>query len=219
MLARTVAVLGVILLLLGSILAVPTTAASGSRSSSPAVSGSGSIVIAATEDYGYQPANLEQVPTGANISVTFTDQSALQHSFTISSREGFVIPSGYSDEQLTQFLAAYPPMFSLLVNGSGEVATGNFTSPTVPGWYEFVCDVSGHFQNGMYGFIAFGENLPSNLTKTPRTGLGLSHLTPLDGAAIAVIFVAFLLSLVLWRRRPPRSSVANQPRRDTGPAP
>jgi plastocyanin len=217
MLARTAAVLGILALVLG---AVAASAASGSpvyRSTSTATVGAGSIVIAATEDYGYQPANLQQVPTDANISVRFTDQSALQHSFTITSREGYVIPTGYTDEQLSQFLSTYPPMFSLLVNGSGEVATGNFTSPATPGWYEFVCDVSGHFQNGMYGFVAFGENLPPNLTKTPRTGLGLSSITPLDGVAIAVIFLAFLASLVLWRRRPPKpDKVAVRPRNDTG---
>jgi len=213
MLERAAVVLGVLALLVGVAVATPSTGASSPHASLPAASGTGSIVLAATEDYGYQPADLEQVPTASNISVTFTDQSALQHSFTISSREGYVIPTGYSDAQLAQFLATYPPMFSLLVNGSGEVATGNFTSPATPGWYEFVCDVSGHFQNGMYGFIAFGENLPSNLTRTPRTGLGLSNLSPLDGVAIVVVIVALLLSVVLWRRRPPNSATPSRPER------
>jgi plastocyanin len=169
-----------------------------SPASSPATGDS--LHVAATGDYGYQPETFEQVPTDANITVTFTDDSPLQHSFTISSREGFEIPTGYNTTQLTQFLVSYPPLFSLLVNGSGDVATGNFTSPATPGWYEIVCTVSGHFQLGMYSFIAFGENLPSNLTRVPRVGLGFANLSPLDAAVLAGTFGAFVLGLVLWYR-------------------
>jgi plastocyanin len=197
---------GVVALSLLVLLAGATVPASGglglevlSPRASPAASGS--IVVAATGDYGYQPDSFDQVPVDANISVTFSDDSPLQHSFTISSREGFVIPTGDTPTQLAQFLASYPPFLSLLVNGSGDVATGNFTSPATPGWYEFVCNVSGHFQSGMYGFIAFGESLPPNLTRVARVGLGLGNLGPWDAAAIAAIFGAFVLALVLWHRR------------------
>jgi plastocyanin len=214
MLGRSLAALAVLVLVVGGTVSVPSAGALGRAASSSVAATSGSIVLAATEDYGYQPDTFQQIPTDANITVTFTDQSVLQHSFTITSREGFVIPIGYTPSQLTAFLAAYPPLFSLLVNGSGEVATGHFTSPATPGWYEFVCNVSGHFENGMYGFLAFGENLPSNLTRSPRTGLGLSNLSPLDGAAIAGLFAAFLLAVALWWRHRSRPRERPEPHRD-----
>ena len=170
----------------------------------------GTIVVAAVADYGYQPDLIQNVPVNANITVTFTDDDVLQHTFTISSREGFVIPAGDSDAQLTQFFVSYPAQFSATVNGSGEQSIKNFTSPATPGWYEFVCTISGHFQNGMYGFIAFGEDLPSNLTSPGRVGLGES-LTLADDVGIGVVALAAVLGLALWWRRRSHPPSADEP--------
>src|SRR5208282_501646 len=158
----TVAV-GVVLLLLGGILACPVSPTPEPPVTSVVAAATGAINVTATPDYGYQPDTFQQVPIDANITVTFNDSDVLQHSFTISTREGFVIPTSYTPTQLNQLFETYPAMYSRLLNGSGEQSIGTFQSPAAPGWYEFVCNVSGHFQSGMYGFIAFGESLPANL--------------------------------------------------------
>ncbi|HKN06760.1 MAG TPA: sulfocyanin-like copper-binding protein, partial [Thermoplasmata archaeon] len=170
----------------------------------------GSITVAATKDYGYQPGTFQQVPTNATIAVTFTDDDVLQHSFVISSREGFVIPTGYTDTQLAQLFATYPALYYSIVNAQGDQAVGSFHSPATPGWYEFVCNVTGHFQNGMYGFIAFGENLPSNLTPPSRVGIGGVNLSPLDEAAIGALVIGVVLGVLLWRRHRAGPKVPSQ---------
>jgi plastocyanin len=199
--------IGVFVLFVGGVASTGAVPAVGGASAVRGLAPTGSITVAATSDYGYQPDSFEQVPLAANITVTFTDDDVLQHTFTLSSREGFVIPTSDTPSQLTEFLSTYPPRYSGIVNASGDVSVGNFTSPGTPGWYEFVCNVSGHFQSGMYGFIAFGENLPPNLTRTPRVGLGLGSLTPLDLAGLGAFALALVLGLVLWyryRMAPPR---------------
>ena len=53
----------------------------------------------------------------------------------------------------------------------------------------------------MYGFIAFGENLPSNLTVPTRVGLGGTTITPLEGVLIGGTLVVVVIGLAIWLRR------------------
>lgn len=163
----------------------------------------GWINITATADYGYTPPYLQQVPTNATITVTFTDASDLAHTFTIIGREGWVVPTTYTPAQIDDL--AYgdspPALDNANVSGAGAVNVTTFESPG-PGWYEFLCTVSGHFQLGMYGFIAFGMNLPSNLTGSGRTGLG-GHLSfnAVDAAIVAAVVVVAIAGYLHIRRR------------------
>jgi plastocyanin len=207
------AILASVVLLVAGTFSISLAPASGHPIAAGADGATGSVALAATKDYGYQPGTFQQVPTNATITVTFTDDDVLQHSFVISSREGFVIPTGYTDTQLAQLFATYPALYYAVVNGQGDQSVGTFHSPAAPGWYEFVCNVTGHFENGMYGFIAFGENLPSNLTPPSRVGVGGVTLSPLDEAAIGALIVAFAVVVVLWQRHRSRSkSLAEPPR-------
>jgi hypothetical protein len=144
------------------------------------------------------------VPTHTNITVTFTDESEMgAHTFTIIGKQGWQIPSSYSQSQIDALAYGHnpPALFEVNVSYLGDVETKSFTSPGV-GWYEFVCTVSGHFQNGMYGFIAFGENLPTNLTlPNSRTNVGGSNFSAFDAVVAAGVVVAVLLLLVFWTRR------------------
>jgi len=205
---RHVAALAVAVLIVQSgLLAVhvpiPVTQGSGAISAA----GTGSISVTAIPNYGYQPDAFSNLPLNATITVTFTDDDVLQHSFNISSREGFVIPLDYSASQLNQLFAQYPPLYSTMVDAQGDTSTGTFLSPSAPGWYEFVCNVTGHFQLGMYGFVAFGEALPSNLTPhhPGQGGLGeggqsLGDIYVAIGGGV-VIALALVAMLVLHRRR------------------
>jgi len=202
---RTGVWLAAALLLIGGAFAIPIGPALGHASDSSRVAATGSITLVATKNYQFQPNTFQQVPTNATITVTFTEDDVLPHSFTISSREGFVIPNSYTPDQLAQLLLTYPPLYSVTPNAPGDQVVGTFQSPATPGWYEFVCNVTGHFQYGMYGFIAFGENLPSNLTSSGGSSGG--WFTTLDAVILVVILIALVVGLVVWRRRrstPPR---------------
>lgn len=170
-------------------------------SGSEPTSGSASISIAAVANYAYEPDSIGNVPLNATITVTFTDDDVLPHTFNISSREGFRIPNDYTAAQLNELFSEYPPLYAVTVSFQGDVSVGHFTSPSAPGWYEFVCNESGHFSEGMYGFIAFGEPVPSNLTP-PTHGSEI----PIAGSALiaalgVVVIAAILVVVAIWRRR------------------
>ncbi|MGA8542105.1 MAG: sulfocyanin-like copper-binding protein [Thermoplasmata archaeon] len=206
--ASTVALLATLLLAsaaVAPVLGAPSAAAESMSSAS------GSITVAATTDYAFQPNTFQLIPTNATITVTFTDEDVLQHSFTISSREGVQIPSTYTPAQLDQWFVTYPALYTSLLNGTGEQSVGEFTSPATAGWYEFVCTVSGHFQNGMYGFIAFGENLPSNLTTPARVGIVGTTGNPYEAGAVAAVVVAGVVVFLWWRRRRERPTPIEEP--------
>ena len=182
-------------------------------------SGASSLSVEAVPGYGFQPSLISNEPTNTNITVTFTDDDKLQHAFTITSRQGWVIPIAYTQTQLDEFLSAYPPMYYALVNSGGPPSVGSFLSPSTPGWYEFICNVSGHFQNGMYGFIAFGESLPPNLTTPSRVGVGGLDINPYQAVSIGALVLVTVVALVLWwRSRPPRRSTLAPRRRGPSPA-
>lgn len=198
-----VASIAILVLLAGGAVAGPIDPASAHGSTFAPTAATGSIAVAATGSYGYQPATFAQVPTNATITVTFTDDSNLAHTFTIIGKEGWVVPSNYTWEQIDNlgYGDSPPALFNANVTGIGDVSTSTFLSPG-PGWYEFLCTVQGHFQNGMYGFIAFGENLPSNLTTpTSRTSLGGVTITPIQAASVGVFLLAFAIVYMVWRRR------------------
>jgi plastocyanin len=181
-----------------------TPAAGHSSTGTPPLTPVGWINISAVNQYGYSPADLENVPTHANITVTFTDRSPMEHTFTIIGKEGWVVPSDSSQDQIDALAFGHNPtaLANVNVSGPGDVNRTNFMSPG-PGWYEFVCTVSGHFALGMYGFVAFGMSLPSNLTPTNRTPLGggLSFNTTEAIVVGALVLVAAGSYVALRRRR------------------
>jgi uncharacterized cupredoxin-like copper-binding protein len=162
------------------------------------VSASGSIAVTTSAPFMFNPNAFEMVPTNATISVTVTDADTLAHTFSILKLEGTVLPFPSAD--IPAYFAKYGALFTANVTGSGDVATGTFTSPGV-GWYEFVCQEPGHFASGMYGFIAFGENLPGNLTvSTAPTGPGAAVFI-IIGTIVSLVVIAIVLGFVVGKRR------------------
>ena len=195
----------VVLLLAGSAGALSPSVANPGRHPAPDL-GVGWINISAVGSYGYQPQFLQQVPTNSTIMVTFTDKSPLAHTFTIIGKEGWVVPSSYNYVQINQLAYGHSPpaLVNLNVSGPGDTNFTTFTSHG-PGWYEFLCATSGHFQLGMYGFVAFGMNLPSNLTGSNRTGVGGGlSFGPVDAAIVGGVIVLLVVGFVAlnrWRDR------------------
>jgi uncharacterized cupredoxin-like copper-binding protein len=157
--------------------------------------------VTATTTYSYTPNTFEQVPTNSTITVSLTDAGAIAHTFTIIGREGWVIPSSISSTDFSNLVYGKSPavLFNLNISGAGTL-TGTFTSPG-PGWYEFVCTEPGHFLSGMYGFIAFGINLPSNLTVSSGTPGPGAALFIIIGTIVALVVIALVLGFVVGRRK------------------
>jgi plastocyanin len=179
----------------------PARAASSIRSGT-----SGSVAVTAEGGFAFNPNGIGNVPTNATITVTFTDNDVQDHTLTIIGREGWVIPSGIAESDFDALVwgKSPAPLFNANVTASGssgDQVVGTFTSPVANSWYEFVCTEAGHFQNGMYGFIAFGIPVPSNLTVTAAsTDPGIAVFI-IVGTIVGLVVIALVLGFVVGRRR------------------
>jgi hypothetical protein len=165
------------------------------------VATSGTLQVTADVGFAFTPDAFSQVPLNTTITVTFYDVDTIAHSFSISSRQGVEISPSASEGELNTLFTQYPAFFNHALNGTGDQYTGTFQSPAKAGWYEFVCLEPGHFQNGMYGFIAFGQNLPANLTviaADPNPGAAVFIIV---GTIVALVVIALVLGFVVGRRR------------------
>ena len=160
-----------------------------------------SIDVTATTSLSYAPNEFQDVATNTSISLSFTDASSLAHTFTIIGKEGWVIPSTISPTDFDKLVYGKSPkvLYNLNISSAGTTP-GNFTSPG-PGWYEFVCTEPGHFASGMYGFIAFGMNLPSNLTVSSGSPGPGAALFIIIGTIATLVVVALVLGFVAGRRK------------------
>ncbi len=194
-------------------LAVPV-----SSSNDPAMAGGGSAVtasgstslsISVSNAFAFSPSAVGNLAPNSTISVTLTTLGSLAHTFTLvnASNEGYNLaslaggnPAAVTAGQLNSFFAKYPPLVNvpfLTTLGSKEI---NFTSPA-KGWYEFICTEPGHYQSGMFGFLAFGMDVPSNLSgATVNTGPGLPVFI-ITGTIVSLVVIAVVLAFVVGRRR------------------
>jgi uncharacterized cupredoxin-like copper-binding protein len=168
------------------------------------VDSSSTLQVTAESGFSFTPNTFQQLPVNTSIAVTFTDNDAIDHTFSIIPRQGWVIPSDYSSSQIDSLVYGAPGALINLnatsVGNPGDIQTGNLTI-TAPGWYEFVCTEPGHFQNGMYGFVAFGMNLPANLTvNAADTGPGAAVFI-IVGTIVGLVVIALVLGFVVGRRR------------------
>jgi uncharacterized cupredoxin-like copper-binding protein len=201
-LRRTAVALAIATLLVGGasialVLTAPARAAGAVETDT-----GGSVAVTAVAGFSFTPNSFEMLPTNATITVSFTDADTIDHTFTIIGKQGWVIPSSYSSAQIDSLAYGTAPkaLFSVNASAGTTAPTATFTSPGV-GWYEFICTEPGHFQNGMYGFIAFGMNLPGNLTVTPTSTDPGPAVFIIVGTIVALTVIALVLGFVVGRRR------------------
>ena len=220
---RTLAIVLAVVLLL-SLFGVGTSVAK-SHGAGVAVAVGASFAVSASSGFKFDPsliANVSDNNNTVNDTIVFTNGDSLQHTFTLSSREGWVIPSTYTPGQLEAFFNSYHPSFSVTAN-TGSM-TVSFPAPA-KGWYEFVCNETGHFSEGMFGFIAFGEGLPANLTVTAAYDGPGAAVFIIVGTIVALTVIAIVLGFVVGRRRgalhemPPERLGYPEPQTPAEPAP
>ncbi len=107
-----------------------------------------------TDNYQFIPsvlvANSTHYPF--NLDVLVTNTGNLGHTFTLAGQSNASLtPATYMS-----YFQQYPPLVSVNVpSGAGSTVWANFTVPAA-GIYQYICEVSGHFANGMTGFLYVG---------------------------------------------------------------
>ena len=171
----------------------------------PVVTNTGTTIVeTAAPGFAFDTRTFENVSLGTTITVTFFDADASSpHTFTIVNDSGVQIPTADSSAQLGALVHTHGTLVNTTAVTTAENGYNNttFVSPSTPGWYEFVCIEPGHFQLGMYGFIAFGEALPANLTfgsGSPGPGLAVFIII---GTIVALTVLAIVLGFVVGQRK------------------
>jgi len=99
------------------------------------------------------------------LDVRVTNQGSFGHTFTVSRQSNVTVPQAFG-----AYFATYPPLVNANVNASlGYVAWANFSVPA-PGKYMYICEVSGHYASGMYGFLYVGV-APPPVPPAPSTAI------------------------------------------------
>jgi uncharacterized cupredoxin-like copper-binding protein len=100
-----------------------------------------SLTFAGLDEFAYDPPSAS-VPAGAQVTVNFNNQGALEHDWML-------IADGADMATLSGEDALDPAAHSGVLP-AGESNTFSFTAPAA-GTYRYVCTVPGHAQGGMVG--------------------------------------------------------------------
>jgi uncharacterized cupredoxin-like copper-binding protein len=159
----------------------------------------------ATTGLSFVPSLLGVQPTHypVAVDVLVTNVGALPHTFTIESQPNVTLSP-------TSFYATFkaaPPAANVSVPNPGSTAWANFTL-TKPGVYEFICEVLGHFSNGMFGFLYVGVPVPA--IAVPSTEIVAPILLE-GGGALLGLGVVLVIAATLTGRFPARAGTAYPP--------
>lgn len=92
-----------------------------------------------------------------SLSVLVMNQGVDAHTWTLEGQSNNTLDPG----TFTSYFQQNPPLANVNIPaGSGGAAWANFTI-TTPGAYEYICEVSGHFANGMFGWLYVGVPPPT----------------------------------------------------------
>jgi uncharacterized cupredoxin-like copper-binding protein len=165
--------------------------------------GAYALTTQTTDSLLFVPASLA-IPAATHFPITVSVQvenaGSTLHTFTIEGQENNTLESG----NFSTYFQTHPPLANVNVPTTpGVPVWANFTI-TAKGAYEFICEVSGHFAHGMYGWLYVGYT-PSPPAAPPSTAL--LDVSFLVGAG-ALLGLAILLTVVATFvgrfSRPPR---------------
>ncbi len=166
----------------------------------PEVGGASVVRVSATGSFTFVPSDLSVI-AGAPVELEVTQEANFNHTFTLSSVAGYTFAGTSTPAQIFAFFAAHPPLVNLSLGDlPGRTFYANFTAPPA-GAYEFLCEIPGHFQSGMFG------TLTSSTGATSPSAMSTPVYLYAAVALAAIVVVAALL--LLWRRRPSRSAPPN----------
>lgn len=137
--------------LLASVVLTPT-AASTALPVRPAA-GTATVTLAMTSVITFRPAEFAVEP-GQNITLTIVNEAIVLHSFTLFAEANVTAPlSAYSE--MLDFNASHAKIVDVWLS-PGESRVVNFTAPSAPGRYLYVCMYAGHWST-MNGRLLVGD--------------------------------------------------------------
>jgi uncharacterized cupredoxin-like copper-binding protein len=132
------------------------------------------------------------------VDVQVTNQGSFGHTFTVVPQSNVTL----SASNFTQYFAAHPALVSATVpSGAGSSVWANFTI-SGPGVYQYICQVPGHFANGMSGLLYVGVSVPMP-PAPPSTALVESWV--LAGSAVLLAIGLTLVAVASFTGRFRRS--------------
>lgn len=111
-----------------------------------------------TDALSFVPNVLSATPSHypVNIDVLVTNEGSFGHTFTLAPQSNVTLEA----TNFTDYFGVHAPLTNTPVPANpGGSAWANFTV-SGPGVYQYICTVSGHFANGMFGFLYVGVPVP-----------------------------------------------------------
>jgi len=149
--------------------------------------------VQATDSFRFVPDTLAVNATSypVTVDVDATNIGALPHTWTLAAQPNYTLLSS----NFSTYLQSHPPLGRAVLDNGGSSNWTNF-SVSEPGVYEFICEITGHFQNGMFGFLYVGVAPPANATP-PSTaivqeGILIGAASLLGLGAIFAVAAAFV---------------------------
>ncbi|MCI4360771.1 MAG: hypothetical protein L3J91_03635, partial [Thermoplasmata archaeon] len=123
--------------------------------------------IQATDAFRFVPdtlaVNASSYPV--TVDVDASNVGVLPHTWTLAAQPNYSL----SSSNYSSYFQAHPPLGRAVLQNGGSSNWTNFSVPG-PGIYEFICEITGHFLNGMDGFLYVGVAPPANVTP-PSTAI------------------------------------------------
>ncbi len=121
-----------------------------------------------TNTPGFTPDVLSATPAHypEAVDVLVTNLGDLSHTFTLAAQSNVTLSPG----NFTTYFQQHPPLVSVNVpSGAGLSVWANFTVKA-PGVYQYICEIPGHFADGMDGFLYVGVPVPA-VAPPPSTAI------------------------------------------------
>lgn len=120
-----------------------------------------------TNQLSFVPSVLSVTPatpgTPVTVDVKVTNLGAIPHTFTVVAQSNVTIPT-------IDYFTTHTPLVAVNVPGSTNgFVWANFTVPAA-GVYQYVCTITGHYTNGMFGYLYVGVPPPA-VAPPPSTAI------------------------------------------------
>jgi len=130
----------------------------------------------------------------AELNVTLSNPGSVAHTFTVASQTNVTVPTAF-----VPYFAVHPPLANTNLT-PGSVKYANFSVPA-PGVYMYICEYTGHYVSGMYGFLYVGVPPPA-VPAAPSTAIVDTWI--LAGSGVLVGVGAILVAIASLSGRFPR---------------
>ncbi len=169
----------------------------------PPVSSSLTFYVNASDTYRFLPdalnaSSVTKFPVAIN--VFFGTVGVLSHTFTLSPLPNYNL----SSSNYTTFFGQHAPLVSIPVPTTAGTYNNGTVVITAPGYYEYICTITGHFANGMFGFLYVGIPTVVPYVAVVSTAIVQSEILIGGGVLLAIGLVLALAATVTGRVPPPK---------------